>query len=69
MSQKDLLHRYLFEAHQVRGEIVQLEQSFIDILENLNYPRPIQRLLGELQVATSLLTATLKYILANECTT
>ncbi|EDM65591.1 Hsp33-like chaperonin [Moritella sp. PE36] len=61
MSQKDLLHRYLFEDHQVRGEIVQLEQSFIDILENLNYPRPVQRLLGELQVATSLLTATLKF--------
>lgn len=61
MSQKDLLHRYLFEDHQVRGELVQLEQSFTDILENLNYPKPVQQLLGELQVATSLLTATLKF--------
>lgn len=61
MSQKDLLHRYLFEDHQVRGELVQLEQSYIDILENLNYPKPVQQLLGELQVATSLLTATLKF--------
>lgn len=61
MSQKDLLHRYLFEDYQVRGELVQLEQSFMDILENLNYPKPVQQLLGELQVATSLLTATLKF--------
>lgn len=61
MSQKDLLHRYLFEDYQVRGELVQLEQSYADILANLNYPKPVQRLLGELQVATTLLTATLKF--------
>ena len=61
MIQKDLLHRYLFEDYQVRGEIVQLEKSFLGILENFNYPLPVRKLLGELQVATSLLTATLKF--------
>jgi redox-regulated HSP33 family molecular chaperone len=31
------------------------------ILENHNYPLPVKTLLGELLVATSLLTATLKF--------
>lgn len=61
MSQTDLLHRFLFEEYEVRGELVQLEQTYQDILRNHDYPAAIEKLMGELLVATSLLTATIKF--------
>ncbi|MGO2509306.1 MAG: Hsp33 family molecular chaperone HslO [Vibrio hibernica] len=57
----NLLHRYLFENLSVRGELVQLDSAYQHILASKDYPQPIRNLLGELQVATSLLTATLKF--------
>ncbi|MBQ4844766.1 Hsp33 family molecular chaperone HslO [Pseudoalteromonas sp. MMG013] len=59
--QPDLLHRYIFDELDVRGELVQIEKTFSDIIAGHNYPEPVQQLLGELLVATSLLTATLKF--------
>ncbi|RJG51624.1 Hsp33 family molecular chaperone HslO [Motilimonas pumila] len=61
MSQTDLLHRFLFEEYEVRGELVQLQQTYADILRNHQYPPAIEQLMGELLVATSLLTATIKF--------
>ncbi len=55
------LNRYLFEELSVRGELVQLDSAYQEILSSKDYPAPIQKLLGELLVATSLLTATLKF--------
>ena len=59
--QSDLLHRYIFDQLDVRGELVQIEQTFNDIIGKHDYPDPVKQLLGELLVATSLLTATLKF--------
>jgi len=56
----DILHRYLFDNLHVRGELVQLETTFQEIIKGHNYSLGVQQLLGELIVATSLLTATLK---------
>lgn len=61
MSNSDLLHRYLFEKHDVRGELITVSDTYSQILENHEYPVAVQRLLGEMLVATSLLTATLKF--------
>ncbi|EPT0777755.1 Hsp33 family molecular chaperone HslO [Enterobacter hormaechei] len=61
MAQHDQLHRYLFEQFAVRGELVTVSETWNQILENHNYPLPVKTLLGELLVATSLLTATLKF--------
>lgn len=61
MSNHDQLHRYLFENMAVRGELVTASHTFQQMLENHSYPAPVQTLLGELLVATSLLTATLKF--------
>lgn len=61
MTQHDQLHRYLFENHAVRGELVTVSETWQKILENHDYPQPVKVLLGELLVATSLLTATLKF--------
>ncbi len=61
MTQHDQLHRYLFENHAVRGELVTVSDTWQRIMENHDYPQPVKNILGELLVATSLLTATLKF--------
>ena len=60
-SNQDLLHRYLFEQHHVRGELVQVSESFNAMLVNHNYPDVVKQVLGELLSVTCLLTATLKF--------
>ncbi|MBT9182908.1 Hsp33 family molecular chaperone HslO [Pectobacterium punjabense] len=57
----DQLHRYLFENYAVRGELVTVNETYQRILTNHDYPSAVQTLLGEMLVATSLLTATLKF--------
>ncbi|WP_133405256.1 Hsp33 family molecular chaperone HslO [Parashewanella tropica] len=57
----DKLHRYLFDNADVRGEMVQLQDSYQQIIHAHTYPKALQLLLGELMAATSLLTATLKF--------
>lgn len=61
MTQHDQLHRYLFENYAVRGELVTVSETWQQIMENHDYPQPVKNILGELLVATSLLTATLKF--------
>ncbi|RUO59656.1 Hsp33 family molecular chaperone HslO [Pseudidiomarina marina] len=57
----DKLLRYTFLEQDVRGELVQLSTSYQRMILGHDYPAPVQRLLGELMAATSLLTATLKF--------
>ncbi|WP_281547326.1 Hsp33 family molecular chaperone HslO [Pseudoalteromonas sp. PAR1] len=59
--QQDLLHRYIFDQLDVRGELVQIDKTYQEMIANHNYPVAVQTLLGELLVATCLLTATLKF--------
>lgn len=61
MKTADQLYRYLFENYQVRGELVQLDDTFRQMTQAQDYPPAVRQLLGELLVATSLLTATLKF--------
>lgn len=61
MSNHDQLHRYLFENHAVRGELVTVSNTYQQILENHDYPAPVRLILGDMLAATSLLTATLKF--------
>ncbi|WP_024142594.1 Hsp33 family molecular chaperone HslO [Salmonella enterica] len=61
MPQHDQLHRYLFENFAVRGELVTVSETLQQILDNHTYPQPVKTVLAELLVATSLLTATLKF--------
>lgn len=60
-NQTDVLNRYLFDKLHARGELVNLKQTFQDIVAPHNYPAGVQQLLGELVAATCLLTATLKF--------
>ncbi|MBS0057558.1 Hsp33 family molecular chaperone HslO [Yersinia sp. Marseille-Q3913] len=61
MSNHDQLHRYLFTNHAVRGELVSVNETYQQVLANHDYPPAVKKLLGEMLVATSLLTATLKF--------
>jgi len=58
---KDTLQRFLFENIAVRGEIVHLDATWQAVLERHEYPLPVQKVLGELMSAVSLLIATLKF--------
>ena len=61
MPKHDQLYRYLFENHSVRGELVTVSDTYNEMLKNHDYPQPVKTLLGEMLVATSLLTAILKF--------
>ncbi|WP_413736724.1 Hsp33 family molecular chaperone HslO [Sodalis sp. RH21] len=61
MAIHDQLHRYLFENYAVRGELVSLHDTYRQVLGQHDYPQSVKNLLGEMLVATSLLTATLKF--------
>lgn len=56
----DQVQRFLFDDTAVRGELVQLHQSYQEVLIRHNYPPAIEKLLGELLAAVALLTATVK---------
>jgi molecular chaperone Hsp33 len=60
MSDADALQRFLFDATDVRGELVHLDASWHAVLERHPYPAAVRSLLGEALAATVLLTGTLK---------
>lgn len=60
-NDNDQLYRYLFQNRAVRGEWVRLNDTFTETLNTHHYPAAVQNLLGEMLVATSLLTATMKF--------
>ncbi len=57
----DSSQRFLFEATDIRGDIVQIDQSLKEILKLHQYPPQIERLLGEFFVASALLASTIKF--------
>ena len=57
----DLLSRFLIEDTPVRGEIVHLDATWRAVLERRRYPEPLERMLGEMMAAASLLVSTLKF--------
>jgi molecular chaperone Hsp33 len=58
---RDRAQRFLFEHSDIRGEIVQLESSFTDILAIHQYPSAVSQLIGEFLAAAVLLATTLKF--------
>ena len=59
-TQKDQLHRFIFDNTTVRGNMVQLNNTFVSALQHHKYPPVLMRALGELMAASALLAATLK---------
>lgn len=57
----DQLQRFIFDDYQIRGEIARAHDSYREIISNHQYSPEVANVLGELLVATCLLTATLKF--------
>ncbi|MBA6413253.1 Hsp33 family molecular chaperone HslO [Parahaliea sp. F7430] len=53
--------RFLFEEADIRGEIVQLDRAFTEVLAPHQYAPGVRRLLGEFLAAAVLLSTTLKF--------
>jgi molecular chaperone Hsp33 len=61
MSDKDQSQRFLFEKTAIRGELISLDQAYLDILSKKQYPKKIQQCLGQFLAAVTLLSSTLKF--------
>lgn len=61
MNSGDQLYRFLFKEHAIRGELVTLTTTLHGINNSKQWPPIIERLMAELVVSTSLLTASLKF--------
>ncbi|MFS0753328.1 Hsp33 family molecular chaperone HslO [Noviherbaspirillum sp. 1P10PC] len=57
----DTLQKFMFEDTPVRGELVELSDTWREILSRRDYPRPVRALLGEMLAAAALLSANLKF--------
>jgi molecular chaperone Hsp33 len=57
----DTLQRFMFENAAVRGEMVEISATWLQVLERKNYPAPVKTLLGEMLAAAALLSANLKF--------
>ncbi|WP_416200239.1 Hsp33 family molecular chaperone HslO [Undibacterium sp. CCC3.4] len=57
----DTLQKFMFENAGVRGELVELENAWQQMLEHQTYPPAVRNVLGELMAAAALLSANLKF--------
>jgi molecular chaperone Hsp33 len=57
----DNLQKFMFENAGVRGELVELPETWRQILSNQAYPPAVKTILGELLAASALLSANLKF--------
>ncbi|OGT58713.1 MAG: hypothetical protein A3F14_04725 [Gammaproteobacteria bacterium RIFCSPHIGHO2_12_FULL_43_28] len=61
MTNNDLLCRFIFDNMPIRGEFIQLHDSFQSIINQHPYPSAIRRLLGEALCVAGLLSAIIKF--------
>jgi len=57
----DKLQRFIFENAAVRGELVELPNTWQQVLSRKEYPAAVCNLLGEMLAAAALLSASLKF--------
>lgn len=57
----DTLQRFIFENSAVRGELVEISDTWRQIQARKDYPAPVRTLLGEMLAAAALLSANLKF--------
>lgn len=61
MPERDCIRRFIFEDLGVRGEWVNLKQSWQEAKHHHHYPLSVQQQLGHAVAAVSLLSATIKF--------
>ena len=57
----DSRQRFLFEKFPIRGELVQLSATLVEVFARHSYPDEIKRLMGQFMSASTLLSATIKF--------
>ncbi|GGC99503.1 Hsp33 family molecular chaperone HslO [Undibacterium terreum] len=57
----DTLQKFMFEHAGVRGELVEISDTWQQILSHQQYPQAVKVILGELVAASALLSANLKF--------
>ena len=57
----DALQKFLFEQSPIRGELVDLSETWKQVQLRRSYPDPVRKLLGEMLAAAALLSANLKF--------
>ena len=57
----DVVHRFVAERQDVRGQFVRLGAAWLALREHGDYPAPVRELLGEATCAAVLLASTLKF--------
>jgi molecular chaperone Hsp33 len=57
----DTLQKFMFENTAVRGELVEMSDTWQEILSRRSYPLAVRSVLGELLSAAALLSANLKF--------
>lgn len=57
----DTLQKFMFENAAVRGELVEISETWQQVQERHDYPQPVKTLLGEMLAAAALLSANLKF--------
>jgi molecular chaperone Hsp33 len=58
---KDTLQKFMIDNAPVRGEFIELHDTWQHVLARRTYPTPVQTMLGEMMSAAALLTANLKF--------
>lgn len=58
---KDTLQKFMIENAPVRGEFIELHDSWQQVLSRRTYPAAVQTALGQMMSAAALLTANLKF--------
>ena len=58
---RDTLQKFMFEGAPVRGELVELSDTWMQVQTLRDYPAAIKTLLGEMLAAAALLSANLKF--------
>ena len=61
MSSNDNLQKFMFDNAAVRGELVELSDTWQHIRTRRAYPAPVQTMLGQMLAAAALLSANLKF--------
>ncbi len=61
MSNSDQIQRFMFEHHDIRGELVGIDEAYQAVIKKHDYPEQVQVLLGEWIAAASLLSEILKF--------
>jgi molecular chaperone Hsp33 len=60
-TSKDTLQKFMFENAAVRGELVEISDTWREIQARHDYPKAVRALLGEMVAAGALLSANLKF--------